>query len=115
MDCSGKAYGPPSRAAPKVVGALSRPDVSRLPMPVLTGTACDVDGEPLRGIHVKALRDDALVGWCETDCNGHFEIPVSVGTYTLVFCSTAYHEVREAGVLVAGPSTRVDAELMLIF
>ena len=40
------------------------------PQSRLTGTVTDEDGEPLRGLYAKLLRDETVVRWDETDCNG---------------------------------------------
>ena len=77
----------------------------------LTGTVTDQDGEPLRGLHVKVARGETLVGWDETDCNGHYEVVVPSGTYDVRFCSLAYHELVDARFPVAGPCTTLDAVL----
>jgi hypothetical protein len=78
----------------------------------LTGTVTDEDGEPLRGLHVKAVHGETVVAWAETDCNGHYEMGLPPGTYEVRFCSLAYHEVVDPHVAVAGPCTNVDAVLV---
>jgi hypothetical protein len=78
----------------------------------LTGTVTDEDGEPLRGLYVKAVQGETVVCWDETDCNGRYEIAVPSGTYDVRFCSLAYHELVDPKVLVAGPCTNLDAVLV---
>lgn len=81
--------------------------------PTLIGTVTDDDGEPLRGLYVKVVRAGAVVGWAETDANGHYEIPVPAGVYEVRFCSRAYHELVDPEVLVTGAKT-LDAALVPI-
>lgn len=81
---------------------------------MLTGTVTDEDGEPLRGLHVKAVQGDAVVAWVETDCNGRYEIEVPPGIYDVKFCSLAYHELVDHKIAVAEPCTNVDAVLVPI-
>jgi hypothetical protein len=80
----------------------------------LTGTVTDEDGEPLRGLYVKVVRDETVVCWDETDCNGRYELAVPSGVYDVKFCSLAYHELVDPSVLVAGACTNLDAVLVPI-
>jgi hypothetical protein len=75
----------------------------------LTGTVTDEDGEPLRGLCIKVMSGEMLVGWDDSDCNGHYVVEVPPGTYEVRFCSLAYHEVVDPKVVVEGEGANLDA------
>jgi len=69
-------------------------DIVLLPMELVQGIITDENGNPISGALVKILDENGIeVGQAKTDANGHYELDVPLGKYTLV-ASTDGHGVK---------------------
>jgi protocatechuate 3,4-dioxygenase beta subunit len=110
---------PDEARMPTIVAAT---DVSHLELPVLasgtiTGVVTNVDGQPVARAVVEARggEDRPVLGTqlAETDADGHFELRVPEGYYTLEASHPRYAGVDDASGVTVTPGSNASADLEL--
>jgi hypothetical protein len=106
-------YVPFSGTGVVVTGPSAIFDAALTQLPVLTGIVTGDGGTPLAHVRVKVMNGHEYVACGMTDDAGVYTVFVADGTYDVTFCARGYQALTDTGVVTAGPSTTLDAAMIL--
>ena len=67
---------------------------------ILTGTVTGENGEPLKGVTVKFLKDGDFVRGTMTDMEGNYRVDLDPGTYAAEVTYTGYQPLHQENILI---------------
>jgi hypothetical protein len=108
-----RTYMPFSGAGVVVTAPSTTFDAGLTQLPVLTGTVTGDGGAPLAHVRVKVMNGHEYVACGMTDEAGVYTVFVADGTYDVTFCARGYQVLADKGVVTVGPSTTLDAAMIL--
>jgi hypothetical protein len=100
------------KAAVVVTAPSTTLDAALTQLPVLSGKVTNADGFALRGVKIEVLTGSTVVARAETGWLGQYRVFVPAGTYDVRFTRHGYEVLVKGAVVVAGPSTTLDAILI---
>ena len=110
--CAG-TYVPFSGTGIVVAAPSATFDAALTQLPGLTGVVTGDGGAPLAHVRVKVFSGNDGVACGITDETGVYTVFVADGSYDVTFCAKGYQPLTDTGVVTAGPSTTLDAALIL--
>jgi hypothetical protein len=108
-----KTYEPFSGTAIVLTAPSATFDAALTQLPVLTGTVTGDGGLPLDHVRVKVLSGTGAVACGTTDEAGVYTVFIADGIYDVTFCAKGYQPLTDTAVGTVGPSTTLDAALIL--
>ena len=89
-------------------------DATLVALPKLVGQVTKAGPMPLAGVKVEVLSGSTVVAKTMTGWGGYYRVAVAAGTYDVRFSRTGYETLVDPGVVVAAPSTTLDATLVAL-